>query len=465
MNVKNRTIFTQDNLHILRGLESDTIDLIYLDPPFNSKHNYAAPIGSKAAGAAFKDTWTLDDIDMAWWGEIADVYPGLYKTLEATKKIAGRSMMSYLIYMAIRLIEMHRVLKDTGSLYLHCDPTASHYLKAALDAVFGSSSFRSEIIWERNRGRTKIKHQSGTVRSWGTQHDTIFFYGKKNNMLNVMYAKDISKKFPYEENDGRKFALSPATLSGSMGRRPNQEYEYNGYRPKYGWRFVRDTLERLDRDHFIYWNDRGTPYKKMYESDHPGKPISNIWDDIDASRGMERLGYPTQKPLALLERIIKASSNEGDMILDPFCGCATACSAAEKLNRQWIGIDISPKAYDLVKQRLKKEAGLDKFTKGAGKVIHRVDIPSRKGARTPCFKDVLYGRQKGKCAGCCHHFEYQHLEMDHIVPRAKGGSDADDNLQLLCSSCNRIKGSTRDMSELKARLKELGLDTCDRPSN
>ena len=459
MNVTNRTIFTQDNLHILRGLESDTIDLIYLDPPFNSKHNYAAPIGSKAAGAAFKDTWTLDDIDMAWWGEIADVYPGLYKLLDAVVLVAGKSMMSYLIYMAVRIIEMRRILKPNGSLYLHCDPTASHYLKLVLDAVFGKSGYNNEIIWKRH-----TSHNDG--KRFGKISDSIFFYAKTKtriwNKLYVPYTKDFIKStFKYKDKRGY-FQHQPLTAEGLTGG--GYEYEYRGHtRP---WKYPKRSMLKLESEDRVYFpRNNGVPRKKVYLSESSGMPIQNIWTDIPKVSGKESVCYPTQKPLALLERIILSSSLENGVVLDPFCGCATACLAAERCGRRWIGIDISSKAYDLIKRRLKKEAGLDKFTTGAGKVIHRVDIPSYKGVRTPCFRDVLYGKQKGECAGCCHHFEYQHLEMDHIVPRAKGGSDADDNLQLLCSSCNRIKGSTRDMSELKARLKELGLDTCDTPSN
>lgn len=486
MNVTNRTIFTQDNLHILRGLESDTIDLIYLDPPFNSKHNYAAPIGSKAAGAAFKDTWTLDDIDMAWWGEIADVYPGLYKLLDAVVLVAGESMMSYLIYMAVRIIEMHRILKPTGSLYLHCDPTAGHYLKLVLDAVFGYACFLADITWKRS-----FAHND---KMFGSLSDTILYYGKSDDVIKnadavktVFDDDQLARKYPSKDSRGRYMRdnlMGPGTARGESGMPwkgcdPTQ-YGRHWSAPKTGKyaKYINDNLipnylkiegvharlDALDNNELILWPKKkgGAPTLKRYAMQDQGTLPSNMWTDVPplARKSKERLGYPTQKPLALLERIIAASSNPGDMVLDPFCGCATACSAAEKLDRQWIGIDISPKAYDLVKQRLKKEAGLDKFTKGAGKVIHRVDIPSRKGARTPCFKDVLYGRQKGKCAGCCHHFEYQHFEIDHVVSRAKGGSDTDDNLQLLCSSCNRIKGPTRDMPELKARLKELGLDTC-----
>ena len=173
-------------------------------------------------------------------------------------------------------------------------------------------------------------------------------------------------------------------------------------------------------------------------------------------RGNERLGYPTQKPLALLERIIKASSNEGDIVLDPFCGCATACSAAERLDRKWIGIDVSPKAVELLNARLVTEAGLDKYTKGAGILIHRTDIPIRKGNRSKNIKHQLFGIQEGKCNLCTHEIEFRHMEVDHVIPRVKGGPNDDTNLQLLCGHCNRVKGSGT-MAEAKVRLKELGI--------
>ena len=453
--VRNRTIFTADNLHVMRGMRSESVDLIYLDPPFNSKHNYAAPIGSRATGAEFKDVWTLDDVDLAWWGEIADTHPGLYKVLETARETAGKSMMSYLIYMAVRMIEMHRVLKPTGSLYLHCDTTASHYLKLVLDAIFGFKSFRNDVTWKRFSS-----HNDG--KRYGKISDQILFYTKTGaytwNQGYAPYSEEyVKQNFTEVDAKGRyqHRQLTAESLAGG-----GYEYEYHGHTRT--WKRSPESMEKLEREGRVHFPKRkgGIPRYKIYLSEAKGTPLQNIWTDIPHVQGGERIGYPTQKPIALLERIIEASSNEGDVVLDPFCGCATACSAAEKLNRKWIGIDVSPKAYELVKERLAREAGLDKFTKGAGEVIHRVDVPSRKGRRTACYKDVLYGRQEGNCKGCCHHFEYRHLELDHVVPKAKGGPDTDENLQLLCSSCNRIKGPGRDMAGLKARMKEMGLSTC-----
>lgn len=461
--IKNRTIFTGDNLYIMRGFPNESADLIYLDPPFNSNHNYAAPIGSKAAGAAFKDTWTLQDVDVEWWGEIAESNMALYKTLETSKYTAGKSAMSYLIYMAIRILEMHRILKETGSIYLHCDPTMSHYLKMVMDAIFGRMNFRNEIVWKRTESRS-IRNRGVTHnKSYRKNMDVLLFYAKQSHKVKPIYIhpEGFEKNYTLRDPDGRRFKATQITISASMGRRPNQEYAYKGYTPKYGWLHVRESLERLDKEGKIYWNSKGNPQKKIYLDEARGIEVDSVWTDISQipATSKERLGYPTQKPLALLERIIEASSNEGDVVLDPFCGCATACSAAEKLDRKWIGIDISPKAYDLLKNRLVREAGLDKFTKGAGILIHRTDIPVREGRRSKCIKNILYGQQEGKCNLCCHWFEIRHMDVDHVIPKAKGGIDDDKNLQLLCGHCNRVKG-TKTMSEARVQLANLGIEGC-----
>lgn len=405
--ILNRTVFTGDNLEILRGFPDGFVDLIYLDPPFKSGHNYAAPIGSKAAGAAFKDTWTLSDVDVAWWGEIADTNPALYKVLDMAQDTAGKSAMSYLIYMSIRLLEMRRILKDTGTVYLHCDPVMSHYLKTVMDAIFGRGNFRNEIAWCYSiGGRSK--------RSFGKKHDVILMYS-------------VGREYQFNSDDPkvripRKPGSHMKTVSDEAGRRRQEK------------------------------TDRMTGKKYLYPLD---KVANDYWTDIEQLNrdDSERIGYPTQKPLALCERIIAASSNPGDMVLDPFCGCATACSAAERLDRKWVGIDISPKAYDLVKYRMKSEAGLDRFTRGAGNIIHRRDTPVRKGRRSRNIKDTLYGRQRGICNGCGQHTEYRFMEVDHVVPISKGGPDDDSNLQLLCTHCNKIKGSGT-MEELKVRLSD-----------
>ena len=452
--IKSRTIFTGDNLHIMRGFPDDSVDLIYLDPPFNSKHNYAAPIGSKAAGAAFKDTWTLHDVDLEWWGEIAESNMALYKVLDMSRDTGGKSTMSYLVYMSIRILEMHRILKSTGSIYLHCDSTMSHYLKMVMDAVFGRINFKNEIIWKRFNA-----HNDG--KRYGKIADYILFYSKSKyytwNKVYTPYSdKYIRENYRDKDEKGRYThrALTAESLSGG-----GYPYEFHGHHRI--WKRPLESMKRLEQEGRIHFPKKrdGIPRYKIYLNEASGIPLQSIWIDIPIVGGSEKLHYPTQKPLALLERIIKASSNEGDVVLDPFCGCATACSAAEKLDRRWVGIDISPKAYDLLKDRLVREAGLDKFIKGAGILIHRTDIPIQESRRTKCIKNVLYGKQEGKCNLCCHWFQIQHLEVDHVIPKTKGGPDDDKNLQLLCGHCNRVK-STKTMQEAKVRLADLGIKGC-----
>lgn len=387
----------------MRGMNSDCVDLIYLDPPFNSKSNYAAPIGSRAAGAAFKDTWGLDDVNLAWHGEIKHEYPGLYDLLNATRSIHGDSMMSYLIYMAIRIMEMRRILKRTGSIYLHCDPTASHYLKLLMDSIFGKHSFRNEIVW--------------SYRRWPAKHP------------NFQRMHDIVLRY-------------------SNGDEPcwNQQYEA----------LAESTVKTFGTRQQIADFSSGHRKPGLTNKKSPGAPMRDVWDiKVIAPISKERTGYPTQKPLALLKRIIVSSSNEDDVVFDPFCGCATACIAAEHLGRQWVGIDISSKAADLVQSRLTNELGL--FWQG----MKRIDIPCRTDLgeviryNAPRNRKFLYGEQGGYCNGCEQHFRLQNLTVDHIIPRSKGGTNHISNLQLLCGSCNSLKG-TKSHQELLVSLTDKG---------
>ena len=432
MNVENRTIFEGDNLHILRGLDSETIDLIYLDPPFNSNRTYEAPIGSEAAGAAFKDAWTLSDLDNAWHGELAEREPALYSAISASEFSHSKGMKAYLIMMGIRMLEMWRVMKPTGSIYLHCDPTAGHYLKTMMDAVFGTDNFRNEIVWcYRGAGYPK--------KDFGRRHDIIFRYSKGAEY--IFNLDDVREE--YAETTKARFK------------------HYIGNKRKQG-DFGLQKLNPLGKHPDDWWQIQ---------------PI--------APSAKERLGYPTQKPLTLLDRIIKASSNRGDIVFDPFCGCATTCIAAERLQRQWIGIDLSAKAMELVKVRLERDLEITEHEGLLGdKVIHRTDIPTRLVPDEPrqihaatlfsiedtegmalsqvelrqykTYKHTLFGLQEGKCNGCEVLFPFRNMTIDHIMPRSRGGTDAPDNLQLLCAACNSTKGN-RTQEYLIQALRDQGV--------
>ena len=486
-NFTDKTIWTGDNLDILRGMNSCSVDLIYLDPPFNSNRNYAAPVGSKAAGAAFKDTWTLSDLDVAWMGLIADEQPAMHQVLQAAGLSHGKGMQSYLCMMGVRLLEMHRVLRDTGSSYLHCDPTASHYLKLLMDSVFGNLRFLNEMTWKRSSAHSDTKQG---MRRAGRIRDVLLVYTKTEgyvwNPQYLPYAEDyLVAEYRHVSPDGRRYKESDVTAAKPGGdteyewhvkrpvnkktrwsadladeyEHPHEGWEYRSVTPYRGryWAYSKSNLVTFWQEGKLIHRETGMPRMMHFAEDMPGIPLQDLWEDIPPALGNEAIGYPTQKPLALLERIIKASSNEGGMVLDPFCGCATACVAAEKLGRQWVGIDLSAKAVELVNMRLQQSMG---SLFHAALVTARTDIPKRTDIDAPIpyrqNKHVLFGRQEGRCNGCKGDFPFKLFEVDHIVPQSRGGTDHLDNLQLLCSHCNRTKGG-RPQEYLIARLKETGV--------
>ena len=466
LNVANRTLFTGDNLDVMRGINSECIDLIYLDPPFNSNQDFEAPIGSPADGAEFTDNWTLDDIDVAWHGHIAEEHPGLYAIIDAAGECHGKSMKAYLIMMSVRLLEMKRLLKPTGSIYLHCDPTASHYLKMVLDSIFNRNNFLSEIVWKRTSAHS-------SARRFGPVHDIILFYSASDkfvwNRAYTPYDDDYVEKFYRHQDTKGLYRIGDLTASGIRNGESGQPWK--GINPgNRHWAPSRSfpggeelpksthaALDALDSMGRIHWpSNGGKPGFKRYLSEMQGVLLQDLWADIEIPKRPEKLGYPTQKPLKLLERIIKASSHEGQMVLDPFCGCATACVAAEHLQREWIGIDLAEKAADLVRHRLADATGI------FGKITHRTDIPVRTDVyqmkHYSNFKNELYGRQEGKCAGCGVLFPFRNMTVDHIIPKSKGGQDNEENLQLLCGACNSMKGN-RDMAYLLAKLQRMESQT------
>ena len=358
-------LYFGDNLDILRGqIADESVDLIYLDPPFNSNATYNVLFREKggeesaAQITAFEDTWHWSiEAEAAFREVVTDGPEKLGRLLQAMRDFLGQNdMMAYLTMMAQRMAELHRVLKPTGSIYLHCDPTASHYLKLLLDAVFEPDNFQSEITWKRTSAHSDSKR-------FGQVKDIIFYYSKTNDRIwNPVYIPHdesyVSNFYRYEDERGR-YRLHEIIRTASMGPRPNLVYKYKGYTPEWGWRMERNKLKVLDKAGRLIWSKTGRPYRKTYLSE--GMVPTNLWTDINplSAQSKERLGYPTQKPEALLERIIKASSNEGDVVLDPFCGCGTAVAAAERLNRRWIGIDVTHLAITLIRHRMSNSFGED----------------------------------------------------------------------------------------------------------
>lgn len=362
-------LYFGDNLDVLRRyIPDESVDLIYLDPPFNSNRNYSVIFNRNGATddeaaaqiEAFEDTWKWTHATEDQLAHFIDGGPA--RTVGAITSflsmVGKNDAMAYLVNMAPRLVEMHRILKSTGSLYLHCDPTMSHYLKVVLDSIFDPRNFRNEIIWERSQTKGDAR------RKYGRNHDVIFYYGKSDrgifNRLHSAHSEKYRSTFKYDDEDGRgPYASAPLD---SPNPRPNLTYVYKGHQPPAnGWRVSLAEMERLDAENRLIFPKKtgGRIRRKLYQEEQPGVPIDDVWTDIPplSSHAAERLGYPTQKPLALLERIIESSSNPGDVILDPFAGCGTSIDAAQKTGRQWVGIDVTYISIDLMVKRLQHTYG------------------------------------------------------------------------------------------------------------
>ena len=359
-------LYYGDNLDVLRGcIDDESVDLIYLDPPFNSQATYnvlfksTAGEKSRAQIGAFEDTWHWgDEAELAFDGVMSGGNSAVAEMLRALRSfLRENDMMAYLCMMAVRLLELHRVLKSNGSLYLHCDATASHYLKILMDAVFGPQRFQSEIIWRRTPSKALM------TRRLPNNHDVILAYRKGDegtwHLEKAFRAYNPSHldektagKYSHRDPDGRLYQLD--NLINPNRDRPNLTYEFLGITRV--WRWTRDRMQAAyDAGLVIQPNPGSVPRFKRYLDEQRGKPLGDVWSDIPPlnSQAQERLGYPTQKPQALLERIIALNSNEGDVVLDPFCGCGTAVHAAQKLRRGWIGIDITHLAISLIEKRLR----------------------------------------------------------------------------------------------------------------
>ena len=421
-NFKNRTLYHGDNLAFLRGMNSETVHLIATDPPFNKNRDFHATPDSLAKGARFSDRWSWErDVHEEWTDSIIDDWPAVWEVIIAARAAYGDDMGAFLCWLGVRLMEMHRVLRPDGSLYLHIDHTAHAYVKCLMDAIFGWKNFRNEIVWCYSGGGIPRK-------DFPRKHDTLLRYTKSDD-----YLFHVERK-PYKENTQQVGIHS--TYSGP------------------------DNRIDLDR----------------------GTPITDWWTDIPTVTGWnpERTGYPTQKPLDLYERIIKASSNEGDIVLDPFCGCATTPIAAERLKRQWVGMDIWDGALEQVQNRLARDTILrfdDKHHITLPQVhyetappirtddnemaaptlklrIQRPVEPWQKLTRHQMLRVLASAQQSSDgviCAGCGRVLEVEFMELDHITPKAERGENHILNRILLCGPCNRRK---RDNLTLRGLLRE-----------
>ena len=510
-NWENRTLFHGDNLKFLRAMNSESVHLIATDPPFNKGRDFHATPDSLASGASFQDRWSWDrDVHQEWVDQITDDFPKVMNVIQGSRNSYGDDMGAFLCFMAVRLLEMKRVLRNDGSIYLHCDPTASHYLKELMDAIFGRKNFKNEIIWRRTNAHPL------SIRKFESVTDTLLFYSVSkefvfNGATIPMTEQQISDLFNREDSIGK---YTSTDLTGGKAGGPDAYEPFKGVMPSNGRAWAPPTLDKLpnwardklgekytaysqiekcyalDKIGLIIWTRNGKPRFKRYMTSNPEQLVPNLWVDIKPVSGVERSGYPTQKPIALYERIVKASSNKDDIVLDPFCGCATTLVAAERLGRQWVGMDIWDKARDVVVDRLEKEGLIaPKYTRDTevarqtfmfAKDLHftseppertddgeeavpflktklRVDEPKGQKMSRADMLIFLLDQQGSMCQGCDREFDdSRYLELDHNTPRSDGGLNHISNRILLCGPCNKAKSNQYTLSGLRRLNRKNG---------
>lgn len=550
----NRHLFIADNIKLLKSLDNETIDLIITDPPFGKNRTFvsgklnpeltaaeraeelrqmaewgvADRRSAQKAGVAwpgddgragYDDIWTWQDVHVEFAEQMEQSHPKVSSLIYAARVVHSDGLAAYLSYMAVRVIEMHRTLKSAGAVYLHCDYTANSYLRMLFDAVFGKDNLRGEIIWRRAGGRAKGSQHPR--KTFGADTDTILFYAKSSAARLVDGALPLTEeeeqaRFPLvEESTGRRYNTDvPLFSSPSMGPRPNLCYTYKGVSNPHpsGWRVSRDKLAEMDARGEIIWREGKRPVRKSYADQYRGQPLTTLWADIpNLTGGRESTGYPTQKPVALAARMIKASSRPGDVVLDPFAGCAYVPVAAEGLDRQWIACDISPRALTVVKRQFNKF----RYAVDGGPVLVRqgemdqaalladaeVTIRGPDGLpqrRTPDpesppplqLEEPVYAgqmfkrretlemllRESGWMAWCCGYAVRRpngdivetadNFHLDHIDPKVEGGSEYITNRAPLCARCNGLKGRWPiTLRQLRQEIIEQGKLLVDDPSD
>ena len=495
-NFLDNTLYEMDNLIVLRGMNSETVDLIATDPPFNTKRSRSSTAGFYVDNwkygdeSILPDQWKWNEVHPKWRDSIQDGYPQLFQVIETTRLVQGDDTAAFLCFMSVRLLEMHRILKPTGSIYLHCDPTASHYIKICMDAIFGKENFRNEIVWKRRKDTHNLAtHHMGRI------HDIIYYYVKSSKAIyHIQYMpydpEYINSHYKHEDFRG-KYRLLPCTNE----KGGNKPYTFKGVTR--AWRFSKKTMNDMYKsDLLVQLTSEGPYYYKKYLSEAKGVPLQDLWSDIAPVRGADSTGSPDQKPLALYERIIKAGSNENDLVLDPFCGCATTIIAANNLKRRWIGIDRRKDArYHIItrlmgltpKQRteLEKKAQydnqewLDKQT-ARYEMHYQTEPPIRTDnseQSIPELKQVyltepesLLSHKEMKdrlikhfgvvCWGCGFEppdNDNRYLQLDHINPKSSGGTNDIDNRAILCQPCNLKKLNKITLDALRKENKKENL--------
>jgi site-specific DNA-methyltransferase (adenine-specific) len=476
-------LFYGDNLEVLRKyIKDESVDLCYIDPPFNSKRNYNQIYNNlgkedQAQAQAFIDTWTWDDQANQGLEDIFNNYQGHF-TQQSIDLIAGLikvlgkgSLLAYLVSMTLRIVEIHRVLKPTGSFYLHCDPTSSHYLKLVLDAVFCSQGgdFLNEIIWKRTSGHSDSS-------KYGRVHDVIFYYCKSSKVIwNQIYQKYdqnyTDKYYRYQDPNGRKWMSGDLGAAGLAGG--GYQYEWNGVTKL--WRCPKTTMEKLDAEGKIYYTKNRVARIKRYLDESEGLPVQDAWNDIEALRSWhkELLGYPTQKPEALLERIIQASSNQGDVVLDAYCGCGTTVVVSQRLERQWIGIDITYQSISLILKRLEDAFGqgvleqiqlngIPKDMKSAIALANKKDDRTRKefekwAVLTYSNNRAVINPKKGADKGIdgIAYFRSEQDEPEKIILQVKSGNIKSGDIRDLQGTLTLEKAAMGIFITLKEPTKEM----------
>ena len=485
-NFPDNTIYELDNLDVLRGMNSETVDLIATDPPFNTGQTRSGEAGS------YLDSWrwgragtppdprAWNEVNPVWLEEVRGENQSLSLVIETAGECHGQGMAAFLCFLSIRLLEMHRVLKPTGSIYLHCDNTASAYIRMALDAVFGAGNFRNEIAWKRNGSHND-------ARKFGSTRDTIIFHSKSRHYTWTDPRAELDEEYiakMYRSRDSRGvYRTAPLHTGGLSGG--GYDFEFHGFRRT--WKCSETRMKELETDGRIRRgrDGRGIPERKIYLHESKGMPMSDWWDDIKAltGRNNERTGSPDQKPLALYERIVLASSNPGDMVLDPFAGCGTTLAAARNHNRRWVGIDrrpdtgrdlacrmmgLKPREADRIRANpMYRDWLTAQLAELESRCRTEPPVRTDEGETVPLPKAVqTIGRTRPltlgqmtdfllrtfglRCWGCDFIApDPRYLQLDHADPRSAGGSSRLENRALLCQPCSQVKANRITLIQLR----------------